>query len=946
MNSIDANDRSALPGTSINSIIASNKDRLREIFHHSYSDDDSLLFGTLSLLQSRCESYILDRLALIDSQKKPDDKFPSAQNIMADMSPEDVIDHVWLDIHHPSFKYFQKRFIKEGGRFATSLNSKSSSNRSSRHAHSSNSKKHSSSIVETRKLLEQFVRFVGRCRDFYIGLLRNLLSKYNISIYIPVAKLCYTLKLDEPEFPDDQNCVPTSEATASIIYVVYKCVLYIGDLSRYRTYVAKTYLPSTALSKEDNNNYSKSIELYKLSLLILPSFGDPYNHIAIIDNAKGDKFNVVYNFIRSSMTSSPLTVGFNNLINLLAKQPKQNQILKNFESHNRLNRSTITKNDRMELLKSQFLVLLNYYFLPSKWKMKEGFLVKGHNVKEIEDNFYQLLGKLDFHKQIFNDLYFKQLAILTGAFEMVIDRKMSHPDLKQTPQIISSFLDYIFRYLLTLLKVVLINWERGSSSPSISTTLLPAIRLMLCWFKERELAKFYLLQNLSCVNGLAQIFNNTNHFFKSQPEILDRVEDNSYKKLLEDGKLFDERPTRRRLFKEDVTLKEFKPINFYLSDFNDDHLYERSETATLALIGELPNESHKSMKLNDNMLRLIAMGTAIKELVLENKVGVTFEKETGFFNIKGELSIDIVPAKATEHNAESKQPHTSNIRKRKSSARNSHRIQKSIDTVIKESQGLEDSLFNAEAGRTNTERSADVGKYVSMVSSLIDDHGATVASKSKENDVKAQLPSVMQSYNLLSNSIWSNGLSSSASGSHDSNNDSTSVVTPTRNQDAPSSRIQPSTFDPKSLYGQYGAYYTGNYPNFGMPAQQFNQQGQQPPQQPSQHPASPFISNMMSTSYVPGVIPGQMNLNMNMAMNSMVASMGSINGVPQPLNGDKLSASGFTSSNSFAPSFVGLSPQPGPGDKSRGHLNKPEQLNTSFQGNGTTSPRYGKVFQH
>ncbi|KGK34560.1 hypothetical protein JL09_g6291, partial [Pichia kudriavzevii] len=127
---------------------------------------------------------------------------------------------------------------------------------------------------------------------------------------------------------------------------------------------------SDSSGENDNNNYSKSIELYKLSLLILPSLGDPYNHIAIIDNLKDDKFNVIYNFIRASLTSSPLTIAYSNLLNLLNKNAKNNSILKKFEQLNSLDRSTITKNDRLSLLKSQFLILFNYHLLPSKWRLK------------------------------------------------------------------------------------------------------------------------------------------------------------------------------------------------------------------------------------------------------------------------------------------------------------------------------------------------------------------------------------------------------------------------------------------------------------------------------------------------------------------------------------------------------------------------------------------------
>ncbi len=835
---------------SMDEFITSNKEMLKEIFSHSFTTDDSLLFGTLSLLQSRCNSYIIDYVSQsnnnsVSEASKP---FELAQKPISDLSPEEVIDHVWIDIHHPSIKCFQTKFLQ-----STKPQRK---DRRGKKAYGGrrNGSYAGTATVELRKLFDRFVKFVGRCRSFYFDVLHNLLSTYDIGVYIPVKKVCSTLRLDDFPLDKDDLIIPEVETVAKIVYIVHKCVLYIGDLSRYRTFVAKTYLPSTAISKADNNNYSKSIELYKLSLLILPSLGDPYNHIAIIDNFKDDKFNVVYNFVRSSMTSSPLKIGFNNLINLLAKQPKQNPILQNFESRNGLDRKTITKNDRMELLKLQFLVLLNYYFLPDKWRMKNDRLVKGYQITVIENDFYHLLGGLDFHKQIFNDFYFKQLAVLSGVFEMLIDKKMSHPDLKQSPQIISSYLDFMFRYILTLMKIVLANWERGSSSPTISTSLLPTIRLLMCWLKERELAKCYFLQNLPCSNALAEIYNNVQKFFDENPNVLDQIDQGVYKDLFASKRLFENRPKRGRLFKEDVTLKEFKPINFYMSDFDDDHLYRKDENATLALIGELPNESHKSMKLNDNVLRLVAVGTSVKELLLMNTVGITFDEVTQRFLVKFRTDTDLkfqkpatsaLPRKSssTESDTHSSKRDISKEqtrRKKSLSKNNSSRLQQKFEVDIREGQGLEDSLFTAEALRTDKNGVIDVNKYVGMVDDFINKkatkENAQPLAESKTSTTKPvssiapQVPKPsLSSYSLLSNSIWSNSPLRSLSPQASLDNDSAPMtaqdpgiklrdghLASVSHLGASSSNVNFTDFGSKVSSQQFNGNYMGTYSGFGM----------------------------------------------------------------------------------------------------------------------------------
>ncbi|QPG75057.1 hypothetical protein FOA43_002397 [Brettanomyces nanus] len=871
---------------SIDSLLISNKAKIKEILNHSYSNDDSLLFGTLSLLQSRCISYILH--GFVNASKDDDSSsIQLAQNVNPSspiMSSEEVIGRIWIDIHHPSIKYFQAQFLYAN---------KDLSNRRDRRGRHSGSP--SSSIVEIRKLFDHFVKFISRCREFYLTLLHDILRRYDLSIYIPVRKVCTTLKLDETEFISHSDCQTASDIVPKVVYVVHKCVLYIGDLSRYRAFIAKTYLPSTAISKEDNNNYSKSIELYKLSLLILPSLGDPYNHIAIIDNFKDDKFNVVYNFVRSSMTSSPLSVGFNNLINLLAKQPKQNSILHKFESHNALDRDTITKNDRMELLKSQFLVLLSYYLLPNKWKMKEGFLVKGYDIHGIETDFYHLLAKLDFHKQIFNDFYFKQLAILTGGFEILIDRRMAHLDLRQTPQSISSYLDFIFRYLLTLLKVLLLNLNKRSTTPNISTSLLPVTRLMLCWMKERELARYYLLQNLPCTNALAEIFNSAVIFFKENSGVLDEVDSGSYKELLTSGKLFEDRPSRRRLFKEDVTLKEFKPVNFYLSDFDDDHLYRKDETATLALIGELPNESHKSMKLNDNMLRLIAICCLAKKLVMQNTVGIVFSEDTGLFSLKYETDLCLesgtnsnvvkpISERATDGVIGGNEYSAERFRRRKPAVRsNTYRAQKQYEADITEGQGLEDSLFNAEARRTDTKGGvAQSGRFVDMVSSLVSKD--SVSSEKQAPPVTGKQPltnsGVDQPFNLLSRSIWSNQPAKSDSSApikvadsiHSSTSSNSPSIAPEASNQVP---MKPM------LFPQYNLNYLNGFNGLSVPTQVQPPMQQTNQTQPQEQPYMFNSGGMATPVMAPAMSPMDLNLNMNMAMSSLMLNTGSnLSGIP------------------------------------------------------------------
>ncbi|CAI8498526.1 unnamed protein product [Pichia kudriavzevii] len=681
----------------IDSIISSNKATIRDILNHfNTQQDTSLLQGTLSFCNSKFTSFILGNLSEEYTASKEltlseggilvNDRNDTPSNSLGN-----IVDRVWIEIHHPAIKYFQNAFYQ--------LSKPTKDAHDQGHYSGSNTKRHANKygktsnnggnetgngngnlFVEYRKLFEKFVKFISKAHDFYFFILKSILNTYDLSVFIPVKKICSTLKIDLTSVSESKDARLSlldpgmNHLASTIIYLTHKCVLFIGDLSRYRTLVAKTYLPATSISKEDNNNYSKSIELYKLSLLILPSLGDPYNHIAIIDNLKDDKFNVIYNFIRASLTSSPLTIAYSNLLNLLNKNAKNNSILKKFEQLNSLDRSTITKNDRLSLLKSQFLILFNYHLLPSKWRLKPGFLITGHPIDIIESDFYYLLSILDFHKQIFNDFYFKQLVILTGGFELLIDSKNlnNNSNLTQSTEILSDYLNFIFRYLETFLKICIkicrcnhkddismmstINTNITGDTPpssassfsanqkfsmSFSTSLLPVLRLLLCWFKEREIARLYLRENNNVASLLAQLVNASLDYVGNSANIpyLKSI----YPMALQGEplvKALSDKPRRKRLFKEDVALREFKPINYLLTDFEDSHLYHKDAKSVLTLIGELPetlppstldsktdvngadmsNNSVNglSIKINDNLLRLIAVIVLGKQLVIEN----------------------------------------------------------------------------------------------------------------------------------------------------------------------------------------------------------------------------------------------------------------------------------------------------------------------------------------
>lgn len=682
---------------SIKELISINQNKINDILNHRYTDE-SLLFGTIIFTQSKVQSYILNEFEsevklkfnnIKNSNNNNNDNSNIISNNLDDLNskyltPGNIVDKVWIAIHHPTIKYFQSQFYyldKESRKLTNGNNTNNNNNNSNingnginsnnnnntnnntNNNHNSNNRRNDKTLnyksIEFRKLFDSYVKFISKCFSFYFNIIHSLINKYNLSIYIPIKKICSTLKfelskdsiknlIDLPPLTITDNDIDNttddnrSEVVSEIIYTIHKCILFIGDLSRYRTLIAKTYLPLNSISKEDNNNYSKSIELYKLSLLVLPSLGDPYNHIAIIDNLKDDKFNVVYNFMRSCLTTKPSIIGFNNLINFLSKDPLVNPIFKQFEKLNCLNRDKITKNDRLELLKTEFLILLNYYLLPNKWKLKEGYLFKNYKIKDIQNDFLLLLSKLDFHKQIFNDFYLKQLSILLGGFELLIDNNKNHPDLIQDKLIISNYLKFILKYFINMMKTSInnnkLNIDLNSNDENndlnlqnLSILLLPMIRMMLCWFRERLLPQVFIKTNFEFLKLLSILLNSFLKFVYNNNNLINKITKNN--ENFNKSPFIINKPKRVRLFKEDITLNEFKPINGCLHDFDDKELYKNDEKSILALIGELPEGINDEIKNYENLLKILAIVHLGKLILNDNKVNIKFNEKTGLFDI-------------------------------------------------------------------------------------------------------------------------------------------------------------------------------------------------------------------------------------------------------------------------------------------------------------------------
>ncbi|KAL3871786.1 hypothetical protein ACJMK2_039762 [Sinanodonta woodiana] len=144
----------------------------------------------------------------------------------------------------------------------------------------------------------------------------NLFLETASGVYLQFLQLlCTTFKLDLP-FRRKSSCYGilkeknflklkiTPPKKSSCLYICQHCLVHLGDIARYRQQIeqAQTY--------------------YWHAANLVPSNGQPYNQLAILEAAKGNKLSTVFYYIRSLAVKVPFPVAATNLEKLYSKLAK------------------------------------------------------------------------------------------------------------------------------------------------------------------------------------------------------------------------------------------------------------------------------------------------------------------------------------------------------------------------------------------------------------------------------------------------------------------------------------------------------------------------------------------------------------------------------------------------------------------------------------------------
>lgn len=549
------------------------KDQLDGLLNRKYSDP-AIILGINTVIQSKFETWILD-----DSKEYYDTAEVDVPNSQVEFNTIKFFDTLWSNFHYPIIKFFQYHHAQI---FNQVLEKYQSSNQLALKP------------VEIRKLNDFFIKFIKSIYTFYFNLLKHFSTFYENQL-IPKHFL------DHFEFtvPASALLTKNSNVQANLLFLIHKCLLSLGDLSRHRTFIEISYvIPNLSVKqfhkfRSSYNEkkfqlmrpyYNSALTFYRFCISLLPALNEPYNHIGMIYNLLDDKINACYWFLRSRFTRIvSYKLAITNLNNLLKKSWFKTQLVEILikSNINDFNKKPLAmKNYNLNVL---LVILINYYYLPNIYRYnKSKKIVKNLKYDKIEfiflnlnfnnDNFVNLLDKAGNDEEINMNFYVKQLVLLMSFGNLI---KLNNEGNESR-----RFNDFFFRYLEGFYGNVmkLSSIVTSNSSHEIFKNLLIFTRVLLNYFREENLP--LNAHRFNFVGLLTSVFNKIlndldNH--GSGHEDSSISQESKYVEIIDDLKSSNSRPIRNYYFAEDVTFKDFQIIKYQFKDFKDDHLFQAND---------------------------------------------------------------------------------------------------------------------------------------------------------------------------------------------------------------------------------------------------------------------------------------------------------------------------------------------------------------------------------
>lgn len=107
---------------------------------------------------------------------------------------------------------------------------------------------------------------------------------------------------------------------------IHRCLVFLGDLSRYASQAAPKAAAATAVTAAGSSTaantaakaeWSKAVGYYRMAAHVLPRSGNPHNQLAVMAFMTGEELKAAYHYARSLCVHVPFMTARENLLQLL-----------------------------------------------------------------------------------------------------------------------------------------------------------------------------------------------------------------------------------------------------------------------------------------------------------------------------------------------------------------------------------------------------------------------------------------------------------------------------------------------------------------------------------------------------------------------------------------------------------------------------------------------------
>lgn len=500
---------------STRSDISGYKSQLDEFLSRKYVDQ-SLLLGFTAVLQSKfsnwidkdIESYYEQLLVTQNGQPNP----VSFELIQ-------LFETIWGQFLYPIIKFYQFQHAELYNSLIATLKTE----------------KPAFKAVEMRKLNELFSKYIKSAIDFYFNLLQKIMKKYTVLLIpdnwlsdINISMTEDGLKSTNPDFD------------ANLTYIVYHCLVGLGNLARHSTQIHLNYAQpcksvaeyykcmkqQKTTNEEAMVKYSTAMHYYALCVGLLPTLNEPYNGQGVIYNNLKLKFNATLLFLRSQFTRIPgYPIGKHNLDTIFTKPWLEAA----FHATAQKKPTDLGKKDfEIMMLK----IIKHYHYRDPR--------LSSFNVEKAQHDLLNYLfpSSQSGFAQHGDDVQ-NQLTVLI-CFYTILQTDSRPAPFKQFRLFVVS---YFSRYLQSVENLD----ENGVSGA------LKNLRLILAFVRKNRNMCAFAESLVGALNSLTA-----------------RFDDIIGAKVFETGA---ETPIRSYYFEEDVHFKDFLPIGYQFKDFDDSFLF-------------------------------------------------------------------------------------------------------------------------------------------------------------------------------------------------------------------------------------------------------------------------------------------------------------------------------------------------------------------------------------